>query len=104
LSQCAAVWLGVQRKLTYIAATYKQFGLDSSLAAIKLRARCQRFVPANIFVGKSFLGIRKINVGASPWKNGWGNTACILTCTERRYVNHKQLYLQDYDKSPWLPT
>jgi hypothetical protein len=33
-----------------------------------------------------------------------GNAARSLTCTERRYVNHKQLYLQDYDKSTWLPT
>ena len=51
LSQCVAVWLGVQCKLTY---TYEQIGLDSSLVAIKMRARCQRFVPVNIFIGKSF--------------------------------------------------
>ena len=30
-----------------------------------------------------------------------GSTACSLTCTLN--VNHKQLYLQDYDKSTWLP-
>jgi len=36
-------------------------------------------------------------------ENWLGSTACSLTCTERCNVNHKQLYLQDYDKFTWVP-